>query len=209
MKLIGFGSIFVFLIASYPGLIASILIFCVSVVVLIIKRKTLKNIVKIILLILAIISAFLIIFSVYLSFIFENSHSAVIIGGADGPTAIYISGANENNGKQLKFNGVYYYEEAGSTNYFRFYDNGTVIGLTGIGKYNEEILGNWSYETYDDIIGNYTIENNSIKFSTYSGKNVIEYSGIIKNENIIINSHSNINGKDENNKIYTFKELKK
>ena len=209
MELNGFGAIFVFLVASYPGLIVSILVFCVSVVVLIIKRKKMNNTIKVLLLILAIISAFLIGISVYLSFMFGRPHSVAIIGGSDGPTAIYLSESNDNIGKELKFNGVYYYEKTEYTNYFRFYDNGTVIGLTSIGEYNEEILKNWSYEYYNDIIGNYTIENNRIKFSTYSGNNIIEYVGIIIDDKIILNSHSYINGKDENTEIYIFKELEK
>jgi energy-coupling factor transporter transmembrane protein EcfT len=101
MKLNVFGSIFVFLITSYPGLIISILIFCISIVLLIIKRKTLKNMVKVIFLILAIISAFLIGISIYFSIAFGRNSSMGIIGGADGPTAIYITGKNDNNVLEL------------------------------------------------------------------------------------------------------------
>ena len=90
MELNGFGAIFVFLVASYPGLIISILIFCVSTIVLIIKRKKINNVIKILLLILSIISAFLVGMSVYLGYVFGRPHSVAIIGGSDGPTTIYL-----------------------------------------------------------------------------------------------------------------------
>jgi hypothetical protein len=120
-----------------------------------------------------------------------------------------ISKNNIDAAKYMKFNGVYYCEEADYTNYFRFYNNGAVIALTNIEKYNEKILENWSREYYDDITGNYAIENNSIKFSTHSGNDTIEYAGIINDNSIVLNSHSNINGKDENNKMYMFREFGK
>ena len=91
MELNGFGAIFVFLVASYSGLIISILFFCVSVIVLIIKRKKIKKAIRISLLILAIISALLIGISVYLGFVFGRPHSVGIIGGSDGPTVIYLN----------------------------------------------------------------------------------------------------------------------
>jgi energy-coupling factor transporter transmembrane protein EcfT len=94
MELNGFGAIVVFLIASYPGLIISILIFCVSVIVLFIKRKKISNIIKIVLLLLIIILAFLIGFSIWLSFSFGRPHSVAVIGGADGPTAVFITESN-------------------------------------------------------------------------------------------------------------------
>ena len=45
------------------------------------------------LLILAIIAALLIGISVYLGFVFGRPHSVGIIGGSDGPTAIYLNGS--------------------------------------------------------------------------------------------------------------------
>ena len=96
MELNVFGAIFVFLVASYPGLIVSVLIFCVSVIVLISKRKKINHVIKIILAALAIISVFLIGISVYLGFVFGRPHSVGIIGGSDGPTLIYISGSKSS-----------------------------------------------------------------------------------------------------------------
>ena len=90
MELNSLGIISISLAASYSGLIVSILTFCVSIIVLIIKRKKINNGIKILLLILAIISALLIGISVYLGFVFGRPHSVGIIGGSDGPTAIWL-----------------------------------------------------------------------------------------------------------------------
>jgi Na+-transporting methylmalonyl-CoA/oxaloacetate decarboxylase beta subunit len=60
--------------------------------VLITKRKKINTAIKILLIILAIVSAVLIGISVYLGFAFGRPHSVGIIGGADGPTLIYING---------------------------------------------------------------------------------------------------------------------
>jgi len=206
MQLNGFYSILVFLFSSYTGLIINALVFCISIFILVIKRKTLKHLIKIVVILLAVISLIFIGISIYL-YCFWWHHSKAVIGDSDVPMAIYITDSNDSNEHILQFDGVYYCEEEEYTKYFRFYENGTVIGLTSIGKYNEKILKNWSYENYDDIIGNYFLKNNSIYFSTYSGNNIIEYVGIINAESMILNSHSNINGKDENNKMYIFKKL--
>jgi len=61
--------------------------------VLIIKRNNINNSIRMLLLILAIIAALLIGISVYLGFVFGRPHSVGIIGGSDGPTAIYLNGS--------------------------------------------------------------------------------------------------------------------
>jgi len=95
MKLNIFNSLLVFLIASYYGLTICVLIFCFSIIMLIIKRKTLKHFMKIVFLLLATISIILISISIYSAIAFGRHHSIAIIGGADGPTAIYISDSND------------------------------------------------------------------------------------------------------------------
>jgi energy-coupling factor transporter transmembrane protein EcfT len=186
----------VLLFASSIGLIISISIFCIALMLLIIKRKKINFILKFILMILAIIFFAFICFNVYFVIAFGKNHQ----------TTIQIEDM-EVTDNVLKFNGVYYCEEQDYTNYFRFYQNLTVIGLTGIGKYNKTILQNWSYENYDDFIGEYAISNNNITFSLNSGNDVIVCSGIINDLNIVLNSHSIINGNDENNKVYLFQGL--
>jgi energy-coupling factor transporter transmembrane protein EcfT len=190
------GGFTVLLFASFTGLIISIFIFCIALMLLIMKRKKLNFIIKIILMILAIIFFAFICLNVYFSIAFGKSHQTI--------TQIEVTEEDDN---ALKFNGVYYCEEQDYTNYFRFYQNGIVIGLTSIGKYNEKILQNWSYVNYDDFIGEYAIRNNNITFSLKSGNDVIVYSGIINDVNIILNSHSIINGNNENNKVYLFQGL--
>jgi len=95
MKLYFTNSILVFLIASYTGLIIWVLIFCISIIILIIKRKTSKHLIKIVFTLLAIISIILISISIYSAIAFGRHHSIAIIGGSDGPTAIYINGSND------------------------------------------------------------------------------------------------------------------
>jgi hypothetical protein len=211
MELNGFGSKFLPLIfASYAGLIIfCVLVFCISIIVLIIKWKVLNKL-KIIFMIFVFLSAFFIGVTIYLSI--GMITSVAIIGGSDGPTAVYLHEQSDNEIDFLQFNGVYYCEEADYTNYFRFFQNGKVIGLTSIGKYNEKILKYWTYEEYDDLRGEYVIENNSIEFSidvvSMNGENgLVEYIGIINNDTMILNSYSKLNGNIETNKTYLFKEI--
>jgi len=69
----GIGEVLVNLI-SYPVLIGSILIFVISLFILIAKRKTLKKEVKVLLIVLAIITAVIIGFFVFLVFAFGSNH---------------------------------------------------------------------------------------------------------------------------------------
>ena len=74
MELNGFGSIFVFLVSSYSGLFISILVFCTSIILLIVKHKKLKIIIKLLLLLLVIVSVFLIGSSIYFSIAFGKNN---------------------------------------------------------------------------------------------------------------------------------------
>jgi glucan phosphoethanolaminetransferase (alkaline phosphatase superfamily) len=78
------------LLTSYFGLAIFGLIFCISLVLLLVKRKTMKKRMKILLIVLAVISFAFVSFSVFLSVSFGSNHSIGIIGGSDGPTSIYI-----------------------------------------------------------------------------------------------------------------------
>ena len=95
METNSFSSILVFLVGSYLGLIINILVFCISIILLIIKRKTLKMPCKIIFTTLAIISISFIGISIYFSIAFGRYHSIAAIGGSDGPTAIVINESNQ------------------------------------------------------------------------------------------------------------------
>ncbi|GHV86652.1 hypothetical protein AGMMS50230_22600 [Spirochaetia bacterium] len=79
----------------FPGFIICALLFCISIILLIVKRKTLQRFIRIIFIIVAIISFGFI----CLVIVFEIVNSVAIIGGADGPTAIYV---NELNNKIMK-----------------------------------------------------------------------------------------------------------
>jgi hypothetical protein len=111
---------------------------------------------------------------------------------------------NSSENKQPDFNGIYYYETEGYTTYLRFYPDGNVISLTSIGKYNNDVLINWSIEYYSDAIGKYQIHNGNITFEIITAGGSIEYSGSVKNEYLILNSHSNINNHEEKNIRYKF-----
>jgi hypothetical protein len=101
MELNAFGSVLIFLVSSFFGLIINILVFFTSVIILIIKRKKLKYLIKIILIILAIVSIIFIGFSIYVSTMLGRRHSLAIIESSDGPTAIFLIESIEINGLEL------------------------------------------------------------------------------------------------------------
>jgi energy-coupling factor transporter transmembrane protein EcfT len=96
MKLNIFSSILIFLTASYPGLAICVIIFCISIIILIIKRKKLKIFTKTIFTLLMIISIIFIGIKIYSAIAFGKYHSMAIMGGSDGPTAIYMTYTNNN-----------------------------------------------------------------------------------------------------------------
>ena len=100
MRLNAFSSNLPLVINLYIGL--GILIFCISNIILILKWKALINIVKIAFVIFSVISVLFICNSFYLSTVFGKISSIGIIGGSDGPTAVYISETNNGN----KINGL-------------------------------------------------------------------------------------------------------
>jgi hypothetical protein len=117
---------------------------------------------------------------------------------------------NSNTSKEdekLRFDGIYFYETNGYTNYLRFYQGDNVISLTSIGKYNKTILTNWSIENYSDAIGKYQINNKNIIFTIIFSEGTINYNGIITSNSLRLNSHSTINNHKENDIVYNFKKL--
>jgi hypothetical protein len=117
------------------------------------------------------------------------------------------TGNSNNSGEntRLRFDGIYFYEADEYTNYLRFSQEGDVISLTSRGKYNKNIVTNWSFEYYSDAIGKYQVNNGNIIFTISSDGN-IDYFGIVTNNALILNSQSNINNHEEKDITYQFRK---
>jgi hypothetical protein len=107
---------------------------------------------------------------------------------------------------QLRFDGIYYREFFSHTEYYRFFNTGKVITVLVVGKFDKAIL-RWFNEDWNDSTGFYSLDNNKVTFSINLEKGSIDYNGIITSFGLILNSHSNITGHGEENKIILFKKF--
>ena len=98
-------------------------------------------------------------------------------------------------------NKVFYYREVNTTNFIRFFDNGTVVDVSVSDFWLKPISDSWSHVSkwltcdYDGSKGMYSIFGTHTSFFTQSERGVVVYQGVF-NENkteITVNSHSHIN----------------
>ena len=107
--------------------------------------------------------------------------------------------------KRVFFNGVYWYCSKASnerTNmtakeYFRFFENGTVLSVSTPATIEQ--LKNWFNEEGDSDRGTFVIDGDTISFQIvckgpFGVVGTIDYVGVIINDKLVINKHSNING---------------
>lgn len=96
--------------------------------------------------------------------------------------------------KEILFTGVYYCYHNDYTGFLRFFPDGTVVSVSCAGMPEPEKVAGWLNKDYESR-GIYSIENDYIEFQITSCEGVVEYKGvIIDNENIHLTSHSYING---------------
>ncbi|MDR2955448.1 MAG: hypothetical protein LBV43_10235 [Prevotella sp.] len=108
--------------------------------------------------------------------------------------------------QKILYNGVYLrsrYHMHG-TSYLRFYENGMVIEVNSTG--NPEQIKRWFDIDCENISkGNYERTDNSISFSCLIEEyGSVDYTGMIIENGLILNVHSNINGWEGKNLIYEF-----
>jgi hypothetical protein len=122
------------------------------------------------------------------------------------PKKIFDEKIIEQNVPQLRFDGVYYKEDVGSTGYFIFFENGTVINVTVIGRFNNTIF-RWFNENYNEQIGNYSLSDDQLYFIiNYPGDIIIGYNGVITNSGLLVNSRSS-NGFERNDIEINFRRF--
>jgi hypothetical protein len=112
----------------------------------------------------------------------------------------------EQNNPSLRFDGVYFIEYVANTDYYRFFENGTVINASVIGRFNNSIF-NWFNENWEDSKGGYSLNDDKIIFTIdYSNEIIIEYNAIIKNNGLLMNIRSS-NGTEATNIELKFRKL--
>jgi hypothetical protein len=114
------------------------------------------------------------------------------------------TGSSSNTGGiSVRYDGVYFVPYGGMASmYLRFYADGIVIDVTAMAKPNE--IKSW-FNKNSENVGNglYTIENDKINFTVNTDKVIVEYTGEIIKDGLILDSRSN-NGNERKNIRYVF-----
>ena len=124
----------------------------------------------------------------------------VIIAGA-GLWMLYRSRTSGKSGMDLQFNGVYRKEDQEYSYYLRFFPDGKVVGVSSTGSPSEVIR--WLNHDYDNN-GTYVIRRSKISFTITSSSGRVDYSGTMKDGDLILSLHSHINGNSSTNARYSF-----
>ena len=123
--------------------------------------------------------------------------------------------------KKLRFDGLYCEFQSNGfslTNYcLRFYDDGTVISVTVGASREEELAGEGNIPHYPrefwfdknkidyfKDFGFFETSEDTISFTQVGECGSIEYSGVINDDNLVLDTHSNINGRDAKDRVYKF-----
>ena len=123
--------------------------------------------------------------------------------------------------KKLRFDGLYCEFQSDGfhlTNYcLRFYDDGTVISATVGASREEELAGEgniphyprefWFDKKKADYLkdfGFFETSEDKISFTQVGECGSIDYSGVINDDGLTLDTHSNINGRDAKDRVYKF-----
>ncbi|AUT60222.1 PIN-like domain-containing protein [Paraburkholderia terrae] len=117
--------------------------------------------------------------------------------------AVASEAAPKGLGK-LRFDGIYrgLSDDGSYSQYMRFFPDGQVIGVSVSGDYSEKIL-KWFKYGYEDN-GMFQWDGKDIVFALSSNMGKVDYLGEILEDHLILNSHSHINGRKLEGKIYNF-----
>lgn len=133
-----------------------------------------------------------------------------------------LSGCNPSEPAQpdgagvLRYDGCYCYimdfDNDGLTNNYalRFYEDGTVIHASVEQKkpdgnyYPSADWFNRESEYYADLLGHYELDGDAITLTTYSPKGSVDYYGTVRENKLVLNSHSNVNGYEVSGGRYVF-----
>jgi hypothetical protein len=117
--------------------------------------------------------------------------------------------SNTENNTLIQYNGVYFRSSGGIiasysySSYLRFYENGTVIEVSSTGT-PEQIKSWFNSDNKNVSIGNYEINGGKINLSVKSTVGSVDYWGDITINELVLSSHSNINGNERQNLKYEF-----
>lgn len=102
----------------------------------------------------------------------------------------------EEPGSSLRFDGLYHAQESSYHSYLRFYEDGTVLQVSTNGK--PEQLARWFGKTHTEVPrGTYSIEGQSIEFSTASSEGTVAYKGTVFDDAVEVITSSPTNGQEE------------
>lgn len=116
----------------------------------------------------------------------------------------------------LRYDGIYCYirdfDNDGLTNNYalRFYEDGTVIHTS---VEQQKIDGpyfpsadwfNKENKYYADLLGSYELTDGAITLTTYSPRGSVDYRGTVLSDQLVLDSHSNVNGYEVSNSKYVF-----
>lgn len=116
----------------------------------------------------------------------------------------------------LRYDGIYCYIRDFDNNdlinnyALRFYEDGTVIHTSVEQKKpdgNYFPSASWfsrESEYYADLLGSYELADGAITLTTFSPKGSVDYQGTVRQDKLVLDSHSNINGYEVNNCEYVF-----
>lgn len=115
---------------------------------------------------------------------------------------IDIMGSCLSNAKDLlRFDGIYYRLGGEIYYFYRFYEDGMVISASDYD--HPEVVINWLDKEHENR-GIYSIKGDQIYFTTTSSQGSVEYKGMIAKDELILDSHSFINGFKTFNQHYQF-----
>ena len=93
----------------------------------------------------------------------------------------------------IRYDGLYQAEEDNYYLYVRFFEDGTVITASSNGE-PEEVIG-WFQKDHPYVsTGAYAIDGQDVTFSAASATGVVDYSGRLEEEKLLLHSNSQING---------------
>lgn len=117
---------------------------------------------------------------------------------------------------QVRYDGFYVNDTDSSGHtlkVFRFYEDGNLIQTSVLKGTSENMAdslpdGDWFNRDNTDrkrvFVGTYTIDGTHITFDTNSSTGNVEYDGQVEETRLVVDVHSNINGNEEQGRVYTF-----
>lgn len=116
----------------------------------------------------------------------------------------------------LRYDGIYCYiadfDYNGLTNNYalRFYEDGTVIHTSVEQRekdstyFPSQSWFNKENEYYANLLGSYQLADGAITLTTFRPEGSVDYQGAVLTDQLVLDSHSNINGHDVTGSQYVF-----